>query len=159
MVDMDNDTDIIASFRHDAERKLLVASSLGNGFVVQEADVVANTRKGKQVLNVKLPVEAALCRPADGDQVAVVGDNRKLLIFPLEQVPQMSRGKGVRLQKYKDGGIKDARIFKSDAGLTWEDSAGRVHTRTLEELAEHCGERAQAGRMAPKGFPKNGKFG
>ena len=159
MVDMDNDTDIIASFRHDAERKLLVASSLGNGFIVQEADVVANTRKGKQVLNVKLPVEAALCRPADGDQLAVVGDNRKLLIFPLEQVPQMSRGKGVRLQKYKDGGIKDARIFKVDAGLTWEDSAGRVHTRTLEELAEHCGERAQAGRMAPKGFPKNGKFG
>ena len=159
MVDMDNDTDIIAAFKHDTSRKLLVASKAGNGFVVSEADVVANTRKGKQVLNVKMPDEAAICTPASGDSLAVVGDNRKLLIFSIEQIPEMGRGKGVRLQKYKDGGIKDVRVFNKVDGLTWEDSAGRTHNRSLDELAEYVGERAQAGRIAPKGFPKNGKFG
>lgn len=158
MIDMDNDTDIIAAFKHDAKRKLLVASKAGNGFIVPEADVVANTRKGKQVLNTKMPDEAAVCVYSDGDHLAVVGDNRKLLIFPIDSIPEMGRGKGVRLQKYKDGGIKDVRIFNKEDDLTWEDSAGRVHTRTLEELDEHVGERAQAGRVAPKGFPKNGKF-
>ncbi len=159
MVDMDNDTDIIAAFKHDTGRKLLIASKAGNGFVVSEPDVIANTRKGKQVLNVKMPDEAAICTPASGDSLAVVGDNRKLLIFALEQIPEMGRGKGVRLQKYKDGGIKDVRVFNKADGLTWEDSASRSHNRSLEELAEYVGERAQAGRIAPKGFPKNGKFG
>ena len=158
MVDMDNDTDIIAAFKHDTKRKLLVASKAGNGFVVSEPDVIANTRKGKQVLNVKMPDEAAICTPASGDSLAVVGDNRKLLIFALEQIPEMGRGKGVRLQKYKDGGIKDVRVFNKADGLTWEDSASRSHNRSMEELTEYAGERAQAGRMAPKGFPKNGKF-
>ncbi len=163
MVDMENDTDIIAVFKHDARRKLLVASKIGNGFVVTESEVIANTRKGKQVLNVKMPDEAAFCTPAAGDQIAVVGDNRKLLIFPLDQIPELNRGKGVRLQKYKDAsetnGICDIRIFKADEGLTWEDSAGRVHTRGMGEIAEYCGERAHAGRVVPKGFPKNGRFG
>jgi topoisomerase-4 subunit A len=158
MVDMDNDTDIIAAFKHDAKRKLLLASKAGNGFVVLEADVIANTRKGKQVLNVKMPDEAAICVPADGDSTAVVGDNRKLLIFAIEQIPEMGRGKGVRLQKYKDGGIKDVRVFNKEDGLTWEDSAKRTHNRSMEELVEYSGERAQAGRVAPKGFPKNGRF-
>jgi topoisomerase-4 subunit A len=158
MVDMDNDTDIIAAFKHDAKRKLLLASKAGNGFVVLEADVIANTRKGKQVLNVKMPDEAAICVPADGDSLAVVGDNRKLLIFAIEQIPEMGRGKGVRLQKYKDGGIKDVRVFNKEDGLTWEDSAKRTHNRSMEELVEYSGERAQAGRVAPKGFPKNGRF-
>ena len=158
MLDMDNDTEIVAAFKHDPERKLLVASTIGNGFVVPESEIIATTRKGKQVLNVKMPVEAAICVPSAGDHVAVVGENRKMLIFPLDQVPEMTRGKGVRLQKYKDGGIRDARIFNGQDGLTWEDSANRIHTRTLEELAEYCGERAQAGRVAPKGFPKNGRF-
>ena len=158
MVDMDNDTDIIAAFKHDATRKLLIASKAGNGFVVSEPDVIANTRKGKQVLNVKIPDEAAICTPASGDSLAVVGDNRKLLIFPIDTIPEMGRGKGVRLQKYKDGGIKDVRVFNKVDGLSWEDSANRTHNRSLEELAEFVGERAQAGRVAPKGFPKNGKF-
>ncbi len=158
MVDMDNDTDIIAAFKHDTKRKLLIASKAGNGFVVSEPDVVANTRKGKQVLNVKMPDEAAICTPASGDSLAVVGDNRKLLIFAIDTIPEMGRGKGVRLQKYKDGGIKDVRVFNKADGLTWEDSANRTHNRSLEELAEYVGERAQAGRVAPKGFPKNGKF-
>lgn len=159
MVDMDNDTDIIAAFKHDTSRKLLIASKAGNGFVVSEPDVIANTRKGKQVLNVKIPDEAAICTPASGDSLAVVGDNRKLLIFSVDQIPEMGRGKGVRLQKHKDGGIKDVRIFNKADGLTWEDSASRTHNRSLEKLTEYVGERAQAGRIAPKGFPKNGKFG
>ncbi len=159
MVDMDNDTDVIAAFKFEQDRKLLVVSTLGNGFVVPEADVVANTRKGKQVLNVKQPVEAVICVPVAGNKLAVVGENRKLLIFPLAEVPEMTRGKGVRLQKYKDGGIKDARVFTGSEGLTWEDSAGRIHTRSLDELKEYVGDRAQAGRVAPKGFPKNGRFG
>ena len=159
MVDMDNDADIIAVFVHEAKRKRLVASTLGNGFVVTEADVVANTRKGKQVLNVKLPVEAKTCTIVSGDHVAVVGENRKLLAFPLEQLPEMTRGKGVRLQRYKDGDLGDVSTFDMSEGLTWQDSAGRTHTRSKDELAEYIGERAQAGRMVPKGFPKNGRFG
>ena len=164
-VDMENDADVIDIFVHKPGRKRLLASTLGNGFIVQEDDLIANTRKGKQVLNVKMPAEAALCAPVDGagdkpaDQIAVVGDNRKLLIFPLDQVPEMGRGKGVRLQKYKDGGIRDAKAFSLAEGLTWTDSAERTHTRTAEDLREYIGERAQAGRMVPKGFPKNGKFG
>ena len=105
-----------------------------------------------------MPDEAEICTFVNGDHIAVVGDNRKLLVFPLEQIPEMGRGKGVRLQKYKDGGVKDVRIFTLEEGLTWEDSAGRTHTRSQAELAEYIGERAQAGRVAPKGFPKNGRF-
>ncbi len=161
MVDMENDQDIIAAFVHNPERKRLIASTLGNGFVVAEAGVIANTRKGKQVLNVKQPVEAVICAPVTkgDDRIAVVGENRKLLIFKLEQVSEMSRGKGVRLQRYKDGGIADARTFAAIKGLTWQDASGRTHTRTLKELAEFVGDRAQAGRMVPRGFPRNGKFG
>ena len=96
--------------------------------------------------------------PATGDTVAVVGDNRKMLIFPLIQVPEMTRGKGVRLQRYKDGGISDLRCFAMEEGLTWEDSAGRSYTRKREELLEWLGDRAQAGRLVPKGFPRSGRF-
>jgi len=110
------------------------------------------------LLNVKLPVEAVICAPVVGDMIATVGDNRKLLAFPLAQVPEMGRGKGVRLQRYKDGGIRDACVYVSENGLTWTDSAGRTHTRSNEELSEWLGERAQSGRMVPKGFPRNGKF-
>ncbi len=163
MVDMDNDADIVSVFVHKPGRKRLVASTLGNGFVVAEADVIANTRKGKQVLNVSVPAEAVICNTVETgddapDHLAVVGENRKLIIVPLDQVPEMGRGKGVRLQKYKDGGIKDVSAFKLSTGLSWTDSADRTHTRSAEELMEYIGERAQAGRMVPKGFPKNGKF-
>ena len=158
IVDMDNDQDVLTAFVHDPERRLFLASTAGNGFVVPERDVVANTRKGKQVMNVALPVEVRLCAPAAGDSVAVVGENRKMLIFPLVQVPEMTRGKGVRLQRYKDGGIADLRCFTMEEGLTWEDSAGRSHTRKREELLEWLGDRAQAGRLVPKGFPRSGRF-
>lgn len=160
MVDMENNADIVSVFVHGAKRKRLLVSTLGNGFVVAESDLVANTRKGKQVLNVSAPSEALLCITLGegATHLATVGENRKMLIFPLDQVPAMGRGKGVRLQKYKDGGIVDARPFALADGLTWTDSAGRIHTRNVDELREFVGERAQAGRMVPKGFPKSGKF-
>ncbi|MEQ9247121.1 MAG: DNA topoisomerase IV subunit A [Nitratireductor sp.] len=159
MVDMENDQAIVTAFAHDPERRLLVASHAGNGFVVAEKEIVANTRKGKQVMNVKAPDEAKLCLPVSGDHVAVVGQNRKLLVFPLSEVPEMSRGKGVRLQRYKDGGVSDIKTFAMEEGLSWKDSADRTFVKTREELTEWMGNRAAAGRMAPKGFPRTGKFG
>ncbi|CCF18908.1 DNA topoisomerase 4 subunit A [Pseudorhizobium banfieldiae] len=158
MVDMENDQDILAAFVHDPSRKLILASTAGNGFVVAESEMVANTRKGKQIMNVGMPDEAKLVVPVTGDHVAVVGENRKMLVFPLVQLPEMTRGKGVRLQRYKDGGISDVKCFAIDQGLTWEDSAGRVFTKTKDELVEWLGDRASAGRLVPKGFPRSGKF-
>jgi topoisomerase-4 subunit A len=159
MVDMDAAEAVVAVFVHDAERKLLVVSTEGRGFVVPESDVLANTRKGKQVMTVSPPEEMRLAVPATGDTVAMLGENRKLLIFPLSQIPEMPRGKGVRLQRYKDGGVADARVFARADGLTWEDSSGRAFNRSLSELKDWIGERAQAGRMPPAGFPRHGKFG
>ncbi|MGO7297911.1 DNA topoisomerase IV subunit A [Rhizobium ruizarguesonis] len=158
MVDMDNDQAVLTAFLHDPSRKQLIVSTAGNGFVVPEAELVANTRKGKQIMNVALPEETQLLVPVSGDHVAVVGENRKLLVFPLAQVPEMSRGKGVRLQRYKDGGISDVRCFAISDGLIWEDSAGRTFTKNKGELAEWLADRATAGRTVPKGFPRSGKF-
>ncbi|WP_159586274.1 DNA topoisomerase IV subunit A [Chelativorans xinjiangense] len=159
MVDMENDQAVVTAFAHDPERLLLLASHAGNGFIVAEKDVVANTRKGRQVMNVKAPDEAKLCIPVTGDHVAIVGMNRKLLVFPLSEVPEMARGKGVRLQRYKDGGVSDVKTFAMEEGLSWQDSADRTFSRSQGELAEWLGNRAAAGRMAPKGFPRTGKFG
>jgi topoisomerase-4 subunit A len=159
IVDMENDQDIVTAFVHDPKRKLLLASHAGNGFIVPEAEVVANTRKGKQVMNVKAPDEASHCAFFSGDHLAIVGENRKMLIFPLAEIPEMARGKGVRLQKYKDGGVLDLKTFSVADGLSWQDSADRTYTRSREELAEWFGARASAGRIAPKGFPRTGKFG
>ncbi|EHK56308.1 DNA topoisomerase IV subunit A [Allomesorhizobium alhagi] len=159
IVDMDNDQDIVTAFVHNPGRKLLLVSHDGNGFVVPEAEVAANTRKGKQVMNVRAPDEAQRCVPVAGDHIAIVGENRKMLVFPLADVPEMGRGKGVRLQKYKDGGVLDVKLFAMDAGLSWQDSAGRTFLKTREELIEWMGSRASAGRLAPKGFPRTGKFG
>ncbi|KAA3514577.1 DNA topoisomerase IV subunit A [Agrobacterium rosae] len=159
MVDMENDQDILTAFVHDPSRKLLLVSTGGNGFVVAETELVANTRKGKQIMNVAMPDEMKLVVPVTGDHVAVVGENRKMLTFPLSQVPEMSRGKGVRLQRYKDGGISDVKCFALAAGLTWEDSAGRSFSKVGDELLEWMADRATAGRTVPKGFPRSGKFG
>jgi topoisomerase IV subunit A len=124
---------------------------------VAEDEVVAMTRKGKQVLNVPAGEEAIACAPVEGDSVAVIGENRKLLLFPLKELPEMPRGKGVRLQRYKQGGLSDAKVFKKKDGLTWTDSAGRSFS--LTELKDWWGVRAQAGRLPPKGFPKSNSFG
>ena len=159
MVDMEAADDVVAVFVHDPERKLLVVSTDGRGFVVSELEVLANTRKGKHVMTVSAPAEMRLAVPAAGDTVAILGQNRKLLIFPLDQVPEMMRGKGVRLQKYKDGGAADARVFRKADGLTWRDSSGREFNRPMTELKDWVGTRAQAGRLPPTGFPRHGTFG
>jgi topoisomerase IV subunit A len=158
IVDMENDQDIVTAFVHNPGRQLLLSSHDGNGFLVPEADVMANTRKGRQVMNVKAPDEARHCIPVTGDSVAIVGENRKMLVFPLAEIPELGRGKGVRLQRYKDGGVSDIRVFAMERGLTWQDAADRTFTRSREELAEWIGPRASAGRMVPKGFPRSGKF-
>ncbi|TIL64515.1 DNA topoisomerase IV subunit A [Mesorhizobium sp.] len=159
IVDMDNDQDIVTAFVHESKRKLLLVSHDGNGFIVPEEEVVANTRKGKQVMNVKAPDEAQRCMPVAGDHLAIVGENRKMLVFPLAEIPEMGRGKGVRLQKYKDGGVLDLKTFTLASGLSWQDSADRTFIKSREELVEWIGARASAGRMVPKGFPRTGKFG
>ena len=156
MVDLPNEAEIVTILTHAPERKLLVASSAGDGFVVNEEDVVAQTRSGKQVLNVRGETRAKICKPVSGDAVAVVGENRKVLVFGLDELPEMARGKGVRLQRYKDGGLSDATTFTRAEGLSWLDPAGR--TRTQTELEEWEGKRASAGRMAPRGFPRDNTF-
>ena len=159
MVDMEEGQDVVDVFVYRGDRKLLVVSDEARGFVVNEADVIANTRKGKQVLNVTMPTEARLCVAAEGDQVAIIGRNRKLLVFPLSQVAEMSRGRGVRLQRYRDGGVSDVTVFKSEEGLSWVDSSGRSFNRKMEELTDWRGDRAQAGRLPPNGFPRTNTFG
>src|SRR5262245_8137469 len=133
IVDMENDQDIVTAFIHNPDCKLLIVSHQGFGFVVPEAEVVANTRKGKQVMNVKAPDEAKICVPVSGDHLAVVGENRKMLVFALSEIPEMGRGKGVRLQRYKDGGVLDLKLFGLEQGLSWQDSADRTHTRSKAE--------------------------
>jgi len=156
--DLEQEADVVAVFRHQGGRKFLVASTEGRGFVVPEDECLANTRKGKQVLNVAMPDEARAIAVVEGELVAAIGDNRKLLVFPLEQVPEMTRGRGVRLQRYKDGGLSDVKAFKVEEGLSWTDAARRAFSLTLKELADWRGNRADAGRLAPKGFPRSNSF-
>ena len=156
-IDLGNDSEIVSLRVHDPARKLLVASSDCRGFLVSEREVVAQTKAGKQVLNVTGDVEAAVCAEGAGDHVAVLGENRKLLVFPAAELPEMTRGKGVILQKYRDGGLADAKIFSLADGLEC-----RTGTRTrlfqAAELADWRGKRAQAGRLPPKGFPRGNRF-
>jgi topoisomerase-4 subunit A len=158
-IDLEQDADLVSVFRHQGGRKFLLGSRQGRGFVVAEDECLANTRKGKQVLNVTPPDEAGALAVVEGELAAVIGENRKMVIFPLEQVPEMTRGRGVRLQRYKDGGLSDLKTVKAQDGLAWNDSAGRAFTLRLEELADWRGNRADAGRLAPKGFPKSNTFG
>ena len=159
MVELEESADIVNMFVHEPGRKLLLGATSGHGFVVPEDEVIASTRKGKQVINVESPVEARVCVPVDGDHVATLGDNRKMLVFRLDEVNEMTRGKGVFLQRFKDGGLADARVFAKADGLTWSDPAGRTFTLAWGDLREWIGERAQAGRMVPKGFPRSNRFG
>ncbi len=156
MVDLPNDAGIVDLVIWKPAEKLLLASSAGDGFVVSSDEVLAQTKAGKQVMTLGAGVKMALCRRIAGDHVAVVGDNRKVLIFPLAELPEMAKGKGVRLQRYKDGGLSDATTFELAKGLSWKDPAGR--TRTELDLSEWLAGRATAGRMAPRGFPRDNKF-
>ena len=157
-IDLEQEADLVAVFRHEGERKFLLASAKGRGFVVPEDQCLANTRKGKQVLNVTAPDAARAVAIVTGELAASIGENRKMLIFPLDQVPEMARGRGVRLQRYKDGGLSDVKTFKAEEGLSWTDTAGRGFSLTLAELADWRGNRADAGRLAPKGFPRTNTF-
>ena len=160
MVDLDEDAEILTAFVHEPGTKVLLVASDGRGFVAPTDQLVANTRKGKLALNVDGKAKAVICTPAAGDHIAIVGDNRKLLAFPIDQVPEMTRGKGVRLQRYKDGGVSDAKVFTLADGLTWLDTSGRTWTVSPDDLAGGwLGNRAEAGRLPPKGFPKNNRFG
>lgn len=156
MVDIPDEALIVNLITFRPGQKLLVASSTGDGFIVTHDDVVAQTKSGKQILNTRGDAVAKICHDICGDHVAVVGENRKVLIFPICEIPEMVRGKGVRLQKYKEGSLSDITTFDLSDGLSWLDPAGR--TRTETNLEEWIGKRATAGRMAPRGFPRNKKF-
>ncbi|MEQ9695851.1 DNA topoisomerase IV subunit A [Shimia sp. SDUM112013] len=167
MVDLPNEAEIVDILIHNPENKLLVASSAGDGFVVAEKDVIAQTRNGKQVLNVKDDIKAKICIPVTGDHVAVVSENGKFLVFPVEELPEMGRGKGVRLQKYNmargrqgtlelDGGLSDVTTFNWAEGLSWEMGGGK--TRTEPDMSEWLGKRAGVGKKPPYGFPRSHKF-
>ena len=159
MADLDEGSDIAAVWAHQPGGKMLLAATDGRGFVVAADEMLSSTRKGRAVLVVDTPAEVRVATPAEGDHVAVIGENRKLLVFPLSQVPEMARGKGVRLQRYKGGGLADARVFALKDGLTWRDSSQRVWTVAAGDIKEWIGNRAEAGRLPPKGFPRNNRFG
>ncbi len=155
MIDLPNEADIVGIVKYQPEQKFIVASSDGRGFVVKAEDVLAQTRSGKQVLNVNGEGRAAAFAPAGGDTVAVIGTNRKLLLFPAEQLPEMTRGRGVILQRYKEGELSDVKSFNLKEGLTWR-SGERERTET--DLRAWRGERAQAGRLPPNGFTRSNRF-
>src|SRR6201995_4704208 len=156
-IDMDQDAAIVSLFVNKGGRKFLIASTDGQGFIVNEDDCVGNTRKGKQVMNVTMPAEATAIAVVTGDMVAVIGTNHKMVVFGLDQVPEMARGRGVRLQKYSSAKLSDVATFDGKTGLTWKDSAGREQSMSAKELADWRGNRADAGRLAG-GLPKSNKF-
>ena len=160
LADIDESAGIVAVFQYQPGIKLLMVSSDGRGFVVASEDLLATTKKGRQVLNVddRIITKFAVTIAANADFVAIIGDNRRLLAFPLADIPEMGRGKGVRLQRYKDGGVADVKTFSLAAGLTWQDTAGRTHTVSETELKDWIGARADVGRLPPKGFPKKNSF-
>jgi topoisomerase-4 subunit A len=155
MIDLPSEEEIIALTKYEQGDKFIVASSDGRGFAVKADDVLAQTKNGKQILNVTGKVKAAVFAHLEGDTIAVVGTNRKLLLFPAEQLPEMTRGRGVILQRYKDGDLADVKSFTMKEGLTW---ASGERTRTETDLRAWLGERAQAGRLPPTGFPRSNRF-
>jgi len=157
--EIEQDGDLVSVFRYQGGRKFVVASKSGRGFVVAEDECLANTRKGKQVLNVKPPDAACAVAPVEGELLAAVGENRKMVIFALDQVPEMTRGRGVRLQRHKDGGLSDVKTFTANDGLTWIGDGGRASNLSLKELAAWRGNRGDAGRVRPDRFLANLKFG
>jgi topoisomerase-4 subunit A len=155
MIDLPNEAEIVGIVKYKAGDKFIVASTDGRGFIVKAEDVLAQTKNGKQVLNVGEDAKAAAFAPVKGDHIAVVGTNRKMIIFPIDELPEMGRGRGVILQKYKDGELSDVKAFTLKEGLTWK-SGDRDRTET--DLRNWIGARAQAGRIAPNGFARSNKF-
>ena len=155
MLDISADASIVAMLKAEAG-KLLLASTTGHGMVIDCLSAIAQTRTGKQILNLSGEARAAACIPATGDMVAVVGQNRKLLVFSLSEVPELAKGKGVILQRYKDGGLADIKVFDGASGLSWQMGGGR--TRTETDLTVWIGRRGSAGKMPPTGFPRPARF-
>ncbi|APW73354.1 MULTISPECIES: DNA topoisomerase IV subunit A [Sphingopyxis] len=160
IVDIDPDAHIVALIPAQADGRLLLASTSGHGFVVQMGDVIAETRKGRNVVNLKPKAQLAVVRPigAGDDSIAVVGENRKLVVFPIAEVPVMGRGQGVMLQRYRDGGLSDATTFVFAEGLSWTMGGDSGRTRTETDVAPWRVARGAAGRMPPTGFPRNNRF-
>ena len=155
LLDLTNEDAVVTMFVHREGLRYLVAASDGKGFLAKGEDLLAEKRTGKQVLNVDPPAEAAVCAPAEGDSIAVIGENRKLLIFPIDQVPEMTRGRGVQLQSYRDGGLADVKVFTRKEGLSW---ALGERTRVETDLRAWVGSRAGAGKAPPNGFPRSNRF-
>lgn len=156
LVDMDQAADIVDVFIYEKDSKLVVASSIGKGFIVPSDDVLAQTKNGKQVLNLAKDSHALICKKINGDHLAVIGENRKMIIFPTSELPIMKKGQGVILQKYKMGGLSDITSFNIEQGLVWQ-LGSRVRTET--DILAWINKRASAGRLPPVGFPRNNKFG
>ena len=157
--EIEEGADVVALLPHVAGAALLLVTNDGRGFVVSEDDLLSSTRKGRAALNVEPPSILKIVTQAEGDHIAIIGENRKLLVFPLSEAPRMARGKGVRMQRYKDGGVADAKVFALKDGLTWTDASNRVFTIDKAELKDWIGHRAEAGRLPPRGFPRNNRFG
>ncbi|MBO6559257.1 MAG: DNA topoisomerase IV subunit A, partial [Nisaea sp.] len=156
MIDLGNEEDIVAILPHRQGQRLLLASTDGRGFIVNSDDVIAQKKAGKQVLNPGSGAKAQVCLPVEGELIAVVGTNRKLLVFETSEVPEMARGKGVILQRYRDGKLGDITFLKAEEGLSWSLQGGR--TRTETDLTTWRGKRAGAGKMPPTGFPRPARF-
>ena len=157
--DIEEDAKVEKTMLHTPGASLLLISDDGRGFVAAEDDLISATRKGRAALSVEGASKLKIVTPAEGDHVAIIGDNRKLLVFPLEEAPRMARGKGVRMQRYKDGGVADAKVFALAEGLSWTDSSGRAFNVSRADLKEWIGHRADAGRLPPRGFPRSNRFG
>ena len=155
MVDFPTDAKLVAMFKAGSD-KMLIASDAGYGFVVETEQAIAQTRTGKQVLNLSGGAKAVACCPADGNSVAVVGVNRKMIVFDIEEVPVLGRGKGVILQRYKEGQLADIKVFNKEDGLSWQMGGGR--TRTEHDLMTWTAKRGGAGKMPPTGFPRPARF-
>ena len=160
MIDLDGDTNIVGIFRASIAEKLLVAASDGRGFIVRSADVLAETRKGKTVVTPKLGAKLKVVRPVapEADYVAAIGDNRRLLVFPLSELAELARGQGVQLMRFRDGGLSDATTFVFAQGLSWPMGGGSGRTRTETDLGQWRAARGAAGRMPPNGFPRDNRF-
>ena len=150
MVDLGPDATIVNIFPA-RDQRILVAADTGHGFVTDVNQVMAQTRNGKQVQTLAGAARMVVAKPVTGEDIAVVGSNRKMLVFPLADLPEMARGRGVTLQRYREGALADARSFNRDEGLSWVQSGGRV--RTEKDITPWLGKRAGAGRVAPTGFP------
>lgn len=158
ILDIESKEDIAGVSLYNGEQKLLLVSNDAYGFIVEHKYLLANTKKGKQIMNVKPPNYLSLCRQVKGNAIAIIGENRRMLIFSMSDIPLLKKGKGVKLQKYKDTNVSDVICFDDKLGLSWQDSAGRIFNKKFDELLDWRANRATSGRMAPRGFPSTNKF-